>query len=679
MKVKSNNLFLPRAIMLVVLLVLSFSIISAQSNDAEFVVKGLTVEDVPNDNGSGLEVSWVPLEKDKRILEYRVYRGISPDSMFFAGRIEINVKTGFAGDRVRFSDKSWTRLVDLDDIVNTPARLEQEDHQSADSPLFKSMPRDVSVLKKQMSAYTLLAGIPYKNLFLDSKPYEKNNETLAKLSLRKTKVVLKKLITGKKYYYTVVAVNEARRFFPMATPAFGVPLINSPEETNFFYGADITDTDNINFEWSRPVNTNNVIGHNIYALKKSDHESFASYKNYIAKEQKQFNNEMLASTSDEKFQKEKIEEVENPLVQIYNHPITYSETPKNFATLSKNSILEKLPQDSKLEDYDFIFSLSYQGPFETFASNPAVMKNITKSELPIVPEFNVRDQENDKGDKNLISFAKPIVFLTQSTYSNSHETKVSVNYEYAVPSEYKIDNIYFDVYSNGNKIDYVNEFFKDKSIEIDLGDNSGIKELMFKITMQTSGTELPNDYEITQTLIYDEVIQAFRAGKVIVDGEPIEDYSLSVYRKNLFDSGFRNSKDLLSTQRDHSNFIDYPKNKYKIIEGIVADKGDILVSPNINIFDNESGKAFTTSIFKKHALEDSDNSQLIKDNPFLTNLYKLKSSKKIRKKLVAAKYNNSRSYSYKILKTDGKAGFVLSEVFENEDGVKYFKPISNWF
>ena len=676
MKVSNKHLF-PRTILFVVLLILSFSMLSAKNNNADFIVSDLSVVDVPTDNGSGLEVSWKPLSKDKRIIEYRIYRGVSPDSLFFTGNIEVNVKTGFAGDYVRFSDKSWTRYVDLDDIVNTPGKLKKEVQQPEDSPLFKTPPRDVNFLNDHRSDYQFLTGIPYKNLYLGSDPYqEEGDETIyAKVKLRKTKIILKKLIAGKKYYYTVVAVNEARKFFPMAKPVFGIPEIGTPEVTEDFYAVNVTDTDDMNFEWSRPIVTNNVYGLKIYALADADKAQFEKYQAYLVEEQNNMIAEMSAEAKGIDYEAIELEKVENPLINIFHHPITYVETPMNFTTLSKKAILDSIKSDS-LDGYNFIFSLIFQGPFEAYSENPAVVRELTKSQLPILPEFNVKDEENDSGDKNLVSFAKPIVYLTQSTFSNAAETKVMVNYEYTLPDKYKLKNINFDVYMNGEKFATINEFYPDKSIEVKLPKGvTEVEELSFNIRLKTTVTEMPEDYEITQTLRYDKVVQAFRADKVAVNGEVIEDYKLSIYRQNHLDSVFKNSKDLLSTQRTHSDFIDYPKNMYKIIQGFVPEEQALLFSSSITIYDEKVDKSFSTSIFKEQAIKDENYT----DSPFLTELFKSDSHKDISKKLVWARFNFKRTFSYRIFKTDGKAGFAFSDTYSDNNGNSFFKPISNWF
>ena len=73
--------------------------------DDAFVVRDLRVEDNPHDDGSGLIVKFRPLPAEARIIEYRIYRGVSPDTLFLLGRIEVNPR-GHVGDEVLFFDAS---------------------------------------------------------------------------------------------------------------------------------------------------------------------------------------------------------------------------------------------------------------------------------------------------------------------------------------------------------------------------------------------------------------------------------------------------------------------------------------------------------------------------------------------------------------------------------------------
>lgn len=72
-------------LLLLVTLPVVVSLTMAQSSEEKnaFVVEDFRVEDVPHDDGTGLVLSWKPLERQSRVIEYRIYRGVSPDTLFF--------------------------------------------------------------------------------------------------------------------------------------------------------------------------------------------------------------------------------------------------------------------------------------------------------------------------------------------------------------------------------------------------------------------------------------------------------------------------------------------------------------------------------------------------------------------------------------------------------------------
>ena len=111
------------------LMVFSFLLIPIPSHAAvdtsSYIVENLRADDIPDDDGSGLVLSWKPLPKEKRIIEYRIYRGVSPDSLFYHGKVDVNVKTGVAGDEMYYYDSGYNRFVD----IQSPRKLKKEKQQ----------------------------------------------------------------------------------------------------------------------------------------------------------------------------------------------------------------------------------------------------------------------------------------------------------------------------------------------------------------------------------------------------------------------------------------------------------------------------------------------------------------------------------------------------------------------
>jgi len=93
-----------------------------QAKLKKLVVENLQVKDIPNDGGDGLMLSWKPLPKDKRVQEYRIYRGVHPDTLFFLTSVQVNVKTGVATDEMLYYDSGYSSFVSLD----SPGKLKHE-------------------------------------------------------------------------------------------------------------------------------------------------------------------------------------------------------------------------------------------------------------------------------------------------------------------------------------------------------------------------------------------------------------------------------------------------------------------------------------------------------------------------------------------------------------------------
>ncbi len=113
------------------LLLLMFTLLLMSSAFGEIVpnneaVEGLKVENVPHDDGGGLMLSWKPLSNEKRIIEYRIYRGYTPDSLFYIGKIPVDSKTGVDTTvTMKYVDQGWTFFVD----ATSRAKLKHEKGQ----------------------------------------------------------------------------------------------------------------------------------------------------------------------------------------------------------------------------------------------------------------------------------------------------------------------------------------------------------------------------------------------------------------------------------------------------------------------------------------------------------------------------------------------------------------------
>ncbi|MDY6916186.1 MAG: hypothetical protein SVM86_07725, partial [Candidatus Cloacimonadota bacterium] len=396
------------ALLVMCFLLLPLISFAAESED-ENIVKDLEVKDIPDDDGSGLVISWKPLPKDKRIIEYRVYRGVTKDSLFYIGKIDVNVKTGVAGDVMYFYDKDYNYFVDL----QASGKLKREKQQGPDSPLFGRYPRDINVVGPQLKHYSILGVLPEKDFYYRSKKIEIENEdgetdVYAGYKLHHFSLLAKKLIPDKKYYYTVMAVSSSRRYFPHAEPVAGIPRANSPEKIKEFYPVYVEDMQRLQFEWTLPLFSDDHGDHNIYAFKKSDLEQFREYVDAIKLKEE---NDIARKENPETELYEV--QVENPAKLIFKRYCGYPYTPAKTASINleegqavdeRNGIEYQFELDN-MQDYYFVFSIDDRDGYETFSeAHPAEI--IQSQVLPRIPHltedqlYKVMDRKNDKGDYN---------------------------------------------------------------------------------------------------------------------------------------------------------------------------------------------------------------------------------------------------------------------------------------
>jgi len=593
----------------------------------EYIVQGLRVEDVKFDDGTGLKLTWEPLPKEKRIIEYRVYRGVSADTLFYIGRIDVNVKTGVSSATMSYFDKDWNFFVDL----TSPSKLRREKGQPKDGVLFRKIPRDINVLGPELENYTVLSIIPEKDFYYKKRKNEhivENDTTTADttiysgLKLRNFSTLLKKLIPEKEYFYTVVAVNEARRYFPQAEIVSAQPFNDAPEKPKKLYPVFVEDLNQLNFEWTNPQKSSDLGCFCLYKLKKSD----------LGKFQKAVEND----------------EEDNPakLILVQNTTSPNSAT-ENYASINiadgkivnEDFGIDTTLKPSELDDYYFLYSFVDYPNQETY-SDVYEIEYCTSNDLPTVPQFAAIDRIDDKGDYNTIFWGKPVVHITGSIYLNDAKTKLQVNYETFTNKANKIENIYFEWADNEKH----NEFFNDGKIVISIPKN--LEELNFKITLK--GYE---DYEIEQQLIYNETTRSLKPNGIIVNGEEIDKFNYAIYKKNFLDGEFEIAKKLSGLQREYDDKIKYEKDHYKVPKIFDADKKLIYISPTFETYDFEG------------------------DSSLVVNLFELEKDEL--KKYDKARHIAKRSYQYKMVVTDGKGHFIESLVFE-DDGVKYFFPKPNW-
>ena len=693
----------------------------AAIDTSSYVVENLKAEDIPDDDGGGLVLSWKPLPKEKRIIEYRIYRGVNTDTLFYHGKVDVNVKTGVAGEIMYYYDSGYNHFVDL----QSPGKLKKEKQQPDDSPLFRSYPKDLKITGPQLTNYRILGVIPEKDFLYKNTKVEvtegEDTEIYAGLKLRHFHYLLKKLNAGKDYYYSVVAVTESRKYMPYAEPIVGTPIDNSPEKIKQLYSVYVEDKARLQFEWVRSLFPDDQTYHSLYLVNKKNIKKFDNYVKELIKEE-----------MDPDFEST----LENPAQLIFQRYCGYPYTPANNVTvnIADGKIIDEKHdinvEIKNMEDYVAVFSLQDRAGYETF-SDLSTFDVVNSSKLPTIPvEWQVEDRKNDKGDYNLIYWDRPTVFLTNCIYLNDEKTNILVNYGIYKNVEYdKIKNVYFTVYDNaGKEITTINEFYQDNKIKIKLNEPSN--RVSFKMRIVANGST-GEDQIFTQDLIFDEDVRSLLPSELFLNDEKVNDYSYNIYKNNYLNEEWRLSKKTMGAQRETADNVSYRSTTFKGVSKYDADKGLFLVDPSFpvrmddelenqirsNLYAGETAKSldalreeianYTASkdtLVTEADLADADDAieyyqtqiDLAENNPILKKAATFSNNKARIKFLERVKTIGTRSFKYKMLKTDGKAHFAVSDVFKTDHigklpynkleretfltlGEDHFYPVPNWF
>lgn len=711
-------------LLLFIFIIVGTVIIAQKQPETEkYVVDDFRVEDIPADDGSGLMLSWKPLERNKRIIEYRVYRGVSPDQLFFLEAIPVNVKTGVASERMYYYDNSGSEFFD----ISSPRHLKKEKQQGKNSPLYEKMPRDIAFLADMSGKYSLLSVSEKNNYYyrsqkvtLDKLPqskaessFPKEGETYAGLK-NNQQTVLCFLNPGEKYYYTVVAVDEKRQYQKPANISFGIPYPNPPEPAAAFHSVVLEDSRELRFEWELPIFRSDIVQyrvHQIPALADSMWNIMRTNPGLLRERTAVLNQGLVGYGSLKNYCK-------------------YSIPREDSLSIYKNSryALELIDADG-------------------YSSFSALTKPRLKNSynLPAKPIFTMEDKPNDKGDRLTVVWDSPICFVVKTTALNGNFTKFRVNYQLNQTETQKVDNIYFEFYKKGETTPFVrlNEFYQDNSVILQVPDGYNYKK-GFRVKIAMKGKpEIPEDYYLEQDLEYDPQMLAIMPTKALYrNGKNVSKIDNVVYRKSVSSPQLTLVKRNTSYDNSLDVTIPYASMIQKPVEGFCYAKGDsfitvingerqarklkngdkttplALLSPKLDlVYDKKNETRIETNIFpdlgKKEAEEKVKEltkqlSELQTQKAMLTdpamaepinqnieqiqkqlNAYgkneNLLSANKIAGRKSRMRYiakireDYNRWTSYQVVRTDGKGLFTESDMLKDGDEIKYMKPVSNVF
>jgi len=697
----------------VLLLFVLLFVLSLSAKTESFIVKNLTAYDNPNDDGSGIVVKWTPLPNAMHILEYRVYRGISPDTLFLLGSIPVDPIAGFAGKEMFFYDKDYHDFVS---ILSSP-KLKKEAQQGPKSPLCRAIPSDPKIFGPLIKHYAVLATIPKKSVYYHSQLVHSGDKAFAGLDLYRCESMLANVLPGKKYYYTVVAIDEKRKMSQYAPLVSAIPYDNPPESDISLNARYFQTMKQLNLEWTLPLNKSDVAEYHFYALPKSRMAAFQA-----------FLNEQIAMNSYyEKQQLEPNKYKDNPTPKLTNPALLVGISPNPLYPVTdmvvhfdaKGKIIDPTGKITAsldlnhLNDYAFIVGLPDFFGFESFSPMFNV-KYGKPSELPILPQFTVKDKPNDKGDTNELSFGRPLASISQAYY-NASKTKLIFNYDYATNANYKIIHVFFKIYDKkGNYIGTQNEYYPDNIFKFKLPkDSKPSNEYFVKIGFKLKGPALKNNFYITQKIMLDPSTKRFANKGIYLDSENLNRFSYLVLSKSKSDPGFQQIKKLSTISRNFDDNIPFETNIFKGIDSYDKKTGKLLFDPTLDIgYDEKAEMPISVNIFASEMKKSMEKWQkqvdslktvyatvkgpekesikqqmdyyqkmidLVNGNADIRKLNSITDAKERMKLIAKLRETSLRSFAYKLIKSDGDGNFLISEEFRDPSGMEYFFPIPNWF
>ncbi|HHV36345.1 MAG TPA: hypothetical protein GXX77_00695 [Candidatus Cloacimonetes bacterium] len=662
--------------LLVVLLVLSFLCMYAQllGDISDGQVTGFELSDMPNDDGSGIILKWKPLPREYRVIKYNIYRGVSPDSLFLLTDLESDPKQGVMAPYLYYYDSGDQPLIEFE---TAPAKPVKERKQPEDSPLFRSFPRDAETLNSVMDRYFIAGITKASNLYKRSTRVKQDETTFNALKLTQFDGVYAIPVEGVTYYYAVAAVNEKGFIYPHSEVLGLEPIDNAPDASatvNVTYVRG--KPGRINFEW-------------IPSLAASD---IALWEGWMIPRRIVGDDGILP------------QDWQDNALPIFQLP--------NMARGANRYHSEEFDA-SFLDPQEFVPVLSYMDYAQQSAAVVAThYRHLDASQLPIMPNYKVVDKPNDKGDCMLVSFGKPLAYITQAEYTSKQHRRIRLNYEISESEGYTVDKVRF-VFKTvaGEEIGTATENYTDKIIYYNLPkDYHDSKHLKVEITVKYLGKKEYENDAVYQDIIYDDYFLRFQPQSSFFKGQNIEKTYFDVLVRSRTDWDFSSEMRSPALIRAYDHTIPYEDIVFRPISGYDPQSGRFLFElrfpietdpENMISFDLPYTKAeFLAEMQEREELIASLKSipegeitgeelmhlqmaeteyDFITNHPAYKDVIEAKSEKEWLKRVLKHKSFAERSYQYKVVSSDGKGGFTISEIYEDQQNNSWLFPISQWF
>lgn len=664
---------------------------------ADNTIQNLVAMDAPNDSGQGVILKWKPLHKSHRIIQYKIYRGSSPDSLFYFNSLDVDPVMGVIGNEITFADQDYQPLFEFE---TAPSKLKKEKHQPDGSPLYRAVPRDPRVIGALIPHFDVLGAINHRVFNHQARKITDPEGTLAGYKLNQFDFIYANPLPGNTYYYSVVPVNERGRHLPGAKVVSAVPVDNRPSPNAALAATWIQDKAEFGFEWSMPEMGYDLQAYSGWLLPKEQASLFKAQQ------------ELNANAPDSVFNAS----WQAGAIQLFQVPVTSgAQTLYHKVNLAEAGISLSRPATDYLPLLSFVDYSGYQN-----ASLADTLYVKSSSQYPPLPAFSIHDKKNDKGDNLLVSVGKPVAYITQASYTSGKKTKLKFNYELLENELYPIERLRFNFSTeDGKELASITEYYPDKIIylKVPAGFNGTQKFKVQTKVMLRSKKEYVEP-AATQDILFDKATRRYLGKNLSLHGHRLDKVYLDVLTKSrlgqFFSPGMR-SNGMLRAQ-DH--VISFPDVLYKTIGGYDAKTRSLTVDPTILVaMDAEKGLVFSAPLFRSafekdlkemSAQADSlagvvkqmaasgdtlseaytaakaeadhyrDNYSFITGHPAYKQAQKARTERGWRKVLLAEANRNARSFAYQFLLTDGHGFYQQTDTYK-QNGNIWFSPQPQWF
>lgn len=680
------------------LIVLSFSLslfaVEVTAENAR--IEDFVVEDIPGDTGNGLVLKWKPLPNNLKILEYRVYRGIAPDSLFYLGSVALNPVVGFAGTEVSYSDSGFKPFVDK----SSPGRLvvdkkvkSLDEKTNYFGTTNSGHPRDLNILSTTNGKYDFIAQIEKNMYYARLTNVELDGENFAGYPLGNVSILARPK-AGVEYFYSVVPINENRKYLRPSNVVSATPISDPMfAQAKEIYTVLIKDGDaplSINFDWNN--NPESYSSQQAIYLFEGNNGTARSY--FEASEEAPY-----TGTAPFIFPID-------PQVAVYQK-CSQKLVEEDGVYYLRNEDGELAIDLDKLENYTVAIQTNTGHVHyidENSREESRTIQTIDVAVTPRVPEFEVYDLPNDKGDTQVIVWEKPTVEITKTSFYEKLGRFLIVNYDFFDYEAERLDEFDLTLTIDGHDEPFFthNEFYLDNIIKVKLPEDYVNETIHANVTITTHNSTT-EPYSFQQELEFDEILKALIPSAITKDGVKLNTFNYEVYAKEASPMFTTVTSKVVGKLNNYRDVISYERFLYEPLVAFDTQSKRVLVPSNIQVwFDAKTEKSLYLDKFagkskemiaeeiialeeEIDATDDANRKELLTN--YHASLVTLQgtldggiSNRSWIKQVKKHRDTTLRQKSYKVFTTNNRGLFASYELPKNDDGTfQYFTPISNQF